>query len=141
VRHAVDYNIFSALDLNDQKTYHKVMIILFILGLLLGAVSVIFALQNVTVVTVSFFSWQLTGSLALVLLIAMGTGVLVTILLIFPESVKNYFRSKNLKKENKDLAEELRKQKELTVFAKNTPPTAEEISKIEHGVTTDIFPQ
>ncbi len=111
------------------------MIILFILGLLLGGVSVIFALQNIAIVTVNFFSWQLTGSLALVLLLAMGAGVLVTILLILPEGVQNYFRYNKLKKENKILAEDLRKQKELTVFAKNIPPTAEEIARIEHGVT------
>lgn len=109
------------------------MIILFIIGLLLGAVSVIFALQNITVITVTFFSWQLTGSLALILMLAIGAGVLIATFLLLPEIMKNYFRYKNLKKENEKLAEELRKQKELTVFAKNTPPTEEEISKIEHG--------
>jgi lipopolysaccharide assembly protein A len=111
------------------------MIILFIVGLLLGAVAVIFALQNITVITVTFFSWQLTGSLALILSLAIGAGVLITAFLILPESIKNYFRYKNLKKDNERLEEELRKQKELTVFAKHTPPTEEEISKIEHGAT------
>ena len=109
------------------------MIILFVIGLLLGVVSVIFALQNIAVVTISFFSWQLTGSLALILLLAITSGILIAILLLLPEFINNYFKYKNLKKENKDLAEELRKQKELTVFAKNTPITEEEISKIEHG--------
>jgi len=46
---------------------------------------------------------------------------------------------KNLKKENKDLAEELRKQKELTVFAKDTPPTKEEISRIENGAVDNTI--
>lgn len=109
------------------------MIILFVVGLLLGVVSVIFALQNIAVITVTFFSWQLTGSLALILLLALTTGLLIAILILLPEFIKNYFKYKNLEKENKKLEEELRKQKELTVFAKNTPPTKEEISKIEHG--------
>ncbi len=113
------------------------MIILFVAGLLLGVVSVIFALQNIDVVTISFFSWHLTGSLALILLLTITTGVLIAILLLLPEFIKNYFKYKNLKEENVDLAEELRKQKELTVFAKNTPPTREEISKIEHGEIYD----
>ncbi len=113
------------------------MIILFILGLVLGAVSVIFALQNVAIITVSFFSWQITGSLALILSLALGAGLLIAILLILPESVANYFKYRKLLKENLNLAEELRKQKELTVFAKNTPATAEEISKIEHGAIED----
>lgn len=109
------------------------MIILFIIGLLLGGVAVIFALQNVEVITVAFFSWELTGSLALILSLAIGVGALTAALLILPESVKNYFRYRSLQKENIRLAEELRKQKELTVFAHHTPPTGENISRIEYG--------
>ena len=113
------------------------MIILFIFGLLLGAVSVIFALQNIAIITVTFFSWHLTGSLALILLLTITAGVLIAILLLLPEFINNYFKYKKLKKENIDLVEELRKQKELTIFAKNTPPTEEEISKIEQGAIDD----
>ena len=109
------------------------MIILFIVGLLLGVVSVIFALQNIAVVTISFFSWNLTGSLALILLLAITSGILIAILLLLPEFISNHFKYKSLRKDNKRLEEELRKQKELTIFAQNTPPTKEEISKIEHG--------
>lgn len=109
------------------------MIILFIVGLLLGAVSVIFALQNVDIITVTFFSWSLTGSLAIILLLAMAMGVLITILLVLPETVKNYFRYRALQKENQKLREDLQKQKELTVFAKTEPATHEVISSIEHG--------
>ena len=112
------------------------MIILFIIGILLGAVAVIFALQNVVVITVSFFSYKLTGSLALILSLAMAVGVLVTILLVLPESIKNYFRYKKLQKLNEQLNDDLRKQKELTVFAKQTPPTPEVIAHIEQGAST-----
>ena len=114
------------------------MIILFIIGLLLGAVSVIFALQNIDIVTVTFFSWHLTGSLALILLLTIAAGILVTILLILPGSVTNYFRYKKLEKENKKLIEDLRKQKELTIFAKITPVDQEAISSIDHGAMNDI---
>ena len=62
------------------------MIILFILGLLLGAVAVIFALQNIAVVTVTFFSWQLEGSMAVILLISIISGILVCLLLLLPET-------------------------------------------------------
>jgi uncharacterized integral membrane protein len=110
------------------------MLILFILGLILGGVAVIFALQNTAVITVSFFSYQLTGSLALILSLAILTGILITLLIILPESINNYFRNKRLRKEIKRLAEELRKQKELTVFAKETPATEEDIEHIERTV-------
>ena len=113
------------------------MIILFIIGLLLGAVSVIFALQNIDIITVTFFSWHLTGSLALILLLTITAGILVTILLVLPGSIRNYFRYKNLEKENKRLEEELRKQKELTIFAKIAPLDQEAIASIDHGSMSD----
>ena len=109
------------------------MLILFILGLLLGSVAVIFSLQNTAVIVVSFFSWTLTGSLALILLMAIGSGIIVTLLLLLPEFITNYFRYKALKKENTKLEEELRKQKQLTVFAHQTAPTMDQLEKIEHG--------
>jgi uncharacterized integral membrane protein len=113
------------------------MIILFIIGLLLGAVAVIFALQNIDIVTVTFFSWHLTGSLALILLLTIASGILIVSLLVLPGSVVNYFRYKKLEKENKNLTEELRKQKELTIFAKITPIDQEAISSIDHGSISD----
>lgn len=112
------------------------MIIFFILGLVLGGVAVIFALQNVTLITVTFFQWQITGSLALILMAATISGVLATLLLLLPESILNYFRNRKLVKEVEKLEEELRKQKTLTVFAKQNPPTPEVIERIEKGAVS-----
>ena len=109
------------------------MIILFVFGLLLGALAVVFALQNIDVITIVFFSWHLTGSLSIILLITMLTGVIVTLLILLPKSISDYFMYKKLKNENAGLAEELRKQKELTIFAKTTSPGPETIKKIEDG--------
>lgn len=109
------------------------MIILFILGLVLGALAVFFALQNVMVVTVTFFSWQLTGSLSFVLLLAILSGAIIVLLILLPESMNNYFKYKKLAKSNMKLEEELRKQKELTVFAKTNNPSSEDLVHIERG--------
>jgi hypothetical protein len=100
---------------------------------LLGAIAVIFSLQNTAVIVVSFFSWTFTGSLALVLLMAISSGIIVTLLLLLPEFVSNYFENKSLRKKNTKIEEELRKQKQLTVFAHQTPPTKSQLEKIEHG--------
>ena len=113
------------------------MIILFILGLGLGALAVVFALQNTAIITVSLFSWSITGSLSVILFLAVFTGIIIALLLFLPESINNYFRYRKLKKENSRLEEELRKQKEKIVFAKNTPPTEENIAKIEDGVSDE----
>jgi uncharacterized integral membrane protein len=109
------------------------MIILFIVGLLLGIFSVVFALQNIAVVTVTFFNWHLTGSQALILLLAIGLGIFITLLLLLPEFISNYFRYRSLEKENKKLTENLRKQKELNLFDKKTINTSEQMSKIEQS--------
>ena len=110
------------------------MIFFLILGILLGAFSVFFALQNTAIITVTFFSWQFQGSLALILLMALATGILISLLMVLPESIVSYFRYKALKKELVKLEEALRKQKELTVFAKMTPATPEELDKLDKGV-------
>jgi uncharacterized integral membrane protein len=104
-----------------------------IFGILLGALSVIFALQNITVITVTFFNWQIEGSLALILILAGATGVLIALLLVLPETLKNYFRYRKLRKENERLEEELRKQKERTAFAKNVLPSTSDLTAIEEG--------
>lgn len=109
------------------------MIILFVLGLVLGIAAVAFVAQNVAMVTVAFLSWQFTGSLALVLSLALSVGALVALLIILPEGIKNHFKYKKLLAENKQLEEELRKQKELTYFAKKELPTEERIAAIEEG--------
>lgn len=114
-------------------TGNATMIILFILGLVLGGVAVIFALQNTAVITVSFISWNFSGSLSVILSLAVLSGILATLLIILPESVSNYFKYRALKKENERLLEDLRKQKELTVFVKETPPTDVVIAHIEEG--------
>jgi uncharacterized integral membrane protein len=113
------------------------MVILFILGLLLGAAAVIFIVQNIAPITVTFFAWQLTGSLAVILMLALLSGVLITLLLILPESIGNFLKYRNLKKEVVRLEEDLRKQKELTHFAHKTPPTSEDITAIEKGAISE----
>jgi len=114
------------------------MIIFFLLGLLLGGATVVFVLQNVATVTVTFFSWQLEGSLAAVLALAVFSGIVITLLLLLPSSITDYLNYKRLKKENVILEENLRKQKELTVFATKTPANEEIISKIEDGAVAHI---
>jgi uncharacterized integral membrane protein len=113
------------------------MIFSLILGIVLGAVTVIFALQNVDVVTLKFFSWQFDGSLALIVLVAAAMGVITSLLIVLPESIGNFFRYRKLVKSNANLEEELKKQKELAHFAKKTPATPEELAKIDNGRIVD----
>jgi uncharacterized integral membrane protein len=83
------------------------MVFFLILGVLLGAVSIIFILQNVEPVTVSFFAYSLSGSLALILFLALFSGIVITILILLPSFVNDSFLVSRLQKQNKDLADEL----------------------------------
>jgi len=83
------------------------MLLFLILGLLVGALAVIFALQNITAITVTFLAWQLQGSLALIVALAVITGLLIGILVSFPEIFTHYRESERLKKRNKELEDAL----------------------------------
>ncbi|MDD5152577.1 MAG: lipopolysaccharide assembly protein LapA domain-containing protein [Candidatus Pacebacteria bacterium] len=117
------------------------MILSLISGLTLGVVFVVFVLQNTDIITVTFFSWNLTGPVSLILLATISVGILMTALFVLPEIIKRYFICNSLKKENKKLEEELEKQKQLTLFAKKDKPTEEIISKIEQGAIDDSADQ
>jgi|GEM_PF-1407930 putative membrane protein len=83
------------------------MILSLILGVLLGAVAVIFILQNVAVVTVTFLSWQITGSLAVVLLLAIVCGIVITLLMLLPSLIRDYFYLSAIKKRERELQNDL----------------------------------
>lgn len=53
-------------------------------ALLIAGLGVVFALQNTTAVTVNFLVWTYHGSLALVLLIALSAGALISLLASLP---------------------------------------------------------
>ena len=85
------------------------MILTLVLALAFAVVAVIFALGNTTEVTVSFLSWQITQSGALIILGAVALGILIGILLMAPGAIKRNLvlvgERKKLKKAVKELDE------------------------------------
>jgi len=89
------------------------MQILLILSLIIAIFAVIFAVSNTASTEVSFFSFTLfNGSLALVLIIAMLVGVLISMLASMPTMIKN---SLAIRKLNKKLVEMEKSLNEKTV--------------------------
>ncbi|HVU80136.1 MAG TPA: LapA family protein [Candidatus Paceibacterota bacterium] len=76
-------------------------------GIVLGAIAVIFILQNVAAVTVSFLGLQFTASLALVLLTTLLAGLITALLLLVPSLMRDLMYLGRLKRENKALEDEL----------------------------------
>ena len=87
------------------------MIISLVIGLILGAVTVIFALQNTTSISVVFLSWKFEGSLALILLVTMAVGIVVALLMSLPELIKKSFQISSLMKLNRVSKTELENKK------------------------------
>lgn len=85
------------------------MVIFLVLGVVLGIVSVVFVLQNITPVTVSFLAWQMDGSLAVILFLAVLSGVFTTLLLLLPSFIRDEWHYSKLKKHAKNLEDELAK--------------------------------
>ncbi len=83
------------------------MIFSLVVGILLGAVSVLFVIQNVGTVTITFLDWQMTGSLAVFLFLAIVSGILMTLLVLLPSLIRGHFFLSSIKKEKKQLEEEL----------------------------------
>lgn len=85
---------------------------LFIIGLLIGAAVVLFILQNIIPITVTFLVWQFTGTVALLVLFAAVAGILIGLLLALPALVSKGFQYSSLKKQTKKLAEDLEDHKQ-----------------------------
>ncbi len=83
------------------------MILSLILGLVVGGLSVIFALQNVFPVTVTFLSWEITASLALLIAISVLVGLVIAALVSIPGAIANAMTISALRKENKRLNDDL----------------------------------
>ncbi len=83
------------------------MIFSLIIGFVLGAAAIMFALQNTQMVMLTFLGWQFESSLAVLMLITLATCGLISMLLSIPSAMKDTFKIMGLKKENKRLTEEL----------------------------------
>ncbi|MCC2630819.1 MAG: hypothetical protein K0S38_628, partial [Candidatus Paceibacter sp.] len=95
------------------------MLVFLVIGILLGASVVVFALQNITPITVTFFSWHIEGSLAIILLFAVASGMLISTFLSLPSMIKKSFQISRLKKEVNKLVEELRNKNSQIVTEKS----------------------
>jgi len=93
---------------------------IFIIGLLIGAAVVLFILQNVVPVTVTFLVWQFSGTIAVLVLLAVVAGVLIGLMLALPAILNKEFKNASLKKHNQKLADDLEEHKQRMI---DTPTT------------------
>jgi uncharacterized integral membrane protein len=83
------------------------MIFFLLVGLIVGALTVLFVLQNVTPITVSFFTWHLSASLATILFLTFAVGIIVALFALLPGFIAAELRLRKLRKNNKQLEGEV----------------------------------
>jgi uncharacterized integral membrane protein len=71
--------------------------------IILAVVSVVFAVQNSAVITVSFLAWQVDASLALILMITLVVGILIGYLAGLPSVWRRSSETRQLRRQVEDL--------------------------------------
>ena len=99
------------------------MRIYLILALILAIIVTIFAVQNSKAVDVSFLTFELNGSLALVLMITLAIGIIIGILVSAPAAIRRRMEISGLKKNVRKMEKDLTTAREATIVA--SAPKAE----------------
>jgi len=91
------------------------MQLVLIFGIVIALGAVVFALQNNIPVTVTLALWRFDGSLALLLLLALGLGALIAGLLSSPAVIRGQWTVSRLKRQVADLEKQLAAQEKRNV--------------------------
>ncbi len=89
-----------------------------ITAIVVAILAVIFALQNAIPITVNFIIWNFKSSLALVLLITLTLGILMSLLVSIPSMIKRKRIISNQKKKIQELEKNLQEKMENRVEVK-----------------------
>ncbi|MFZ4535831.1 LapA family protein [Propionivibrio sp.] len=105
------------------------MQLMLISGIVFAIGAVVFALQNNALVTVTIAIWHYEGSLAIVLLVALGLGALIAALLSSPAVIRRQWVTSRLRRQVADLEREVTGEKtrnnELVAEMARLAPSAE----------------
>ncbi|MEA1939868.1 MAG: LapA family protein [Candidatus Caldatribacteriota bacterium] len=83
-----------------------------ILAIIIAIIAVIFALQNAATITVGFLMWKFESSLALVLLVAIALGIIISLLVSVPSRIKEIKVISSQKRKIKELESDLQEKSE-----------------------------
>ena len=105
-----------------------------ILALIFAILAVIFATQNPEVVRLSFYGFNVDGSLAVIILVSLGIGVIIGGLIVMPGSIRRGIELRNQLKKVGGLEKSLEEQKDKIAKAEHIisiydPPSEDENKK------------
>jgi uncharacterized integral membrane protein len=97
------------------------MQIFLLIALVIAVLGIVFALQNAVPVSLAFLVWKIDSSLALVLLAALGAGILIGFLAMLPAQIKGGWTSSVQKREIRRLEAQIAEQKAQLEKAQEEP--------------------
>ena len=108
------------------------MLFTLILALAIAIVAVFFALENTAMVTVSFFGYGVSGSLALFILVAVGIGLLLGVVIMTPGRIKSGLSNRRNRKKISSLESSLDEQRfKLAAMEKQAPEPTPEVDELK----------
>lgn len=107
------------------------MQLLLIIGIVIAILAVVFALQNAVPIAVSFLTWRFESSLALVLLITLALGILMSLLVSVPSVIKKMKIISSQKKKIQELGSSLKRETESKTKEETESKIKEEIENKE----------
>lgn len=107
------------------------MVLALILALAFAVLAVIFALQNPTVVTVSFLTYQGEWALALLILLSVGVGIIIGVLVMTPGVLRRAWTIGSLRRKLSELEKALEEQKAKSASAVPPAPSSATASPVK----------
>jgi uncharacterized integral membrane protein len=101
-----------------------------ILALILAIVAIILLLQNLAAASMTVFLWNAHTSLAVLLALAIAAGVIITLLLVLPGSIRNRMAASGLKKKISGL------EAERDALQKKAADAEKEVSTLEEQLAS-----
>ena len=100
-------------------------VFILMLALILAIRAAAFALQNPLIVTATFFTLSMKGSLALFVLIGVGIGVVIGVLAMLPSVLKGAITVSRHRRQISSLEKSLNEQKKVTTAETDEKPKTE----------------
>lgn len=95
------------------------MFVFLIIGLLLGGLVVVFSVQNLENITVTFMVWHIEAPVALIVVLAIAVGMIISTLLSLSGVMKRGSQISKLKNKTEVLSDELEQKKREVEEEKN----------------------
>ncbi|MBA7529546.1 Lipopolysaccharide assembly protein A [subsurface metagenome] len=102
-----------------------------IVAIIVAILAVVFALQNAVPITVSFLTWRFESSLALVLLITVALGIIISLLVSVPSMIRTRRIISGQKKKIQELESSLQGESESKIEEENGIKIEEKIKSEE----------